>query len=238
MGTTKIDWATHSINPVKGLCPVDCKDTNGKPYCYARRMYRRFKWNPEIRYIEPGFTIAELAKIKKPVRIFWGSTIELFGPWIPDLWLIDTFEIVRQFPQHTHIFLTKQPHNLAKFSPFPPNCWVGVSATNAEMTWYAMKFLKHIEASVKFVSFEPLLAAIPNDGAWPLLGSFETCGIGWIIIGSQTGPGAVVPKLAWVTEIMQAANKARIPLFLKENLLRQFPNDLPRRQEAGLVREK
>ena len=43
MKKTDIEWCDYSINPVKGLCPVGCE------YCFARRLYKRFKWNPEIR---------------------------------------------------------------------------------------------------------------------------------------------------------------------------------------------
>ena len=44
MNKTKIEWTDYTINPVKGLCPMACS------YCYARAMYKRFRWNPEIRY--------------------------------------------------------------------------------------------------------------------------------------------------------------------------------------------
>ncbi len=44
MNKTKIPWCDYTINPVKGLCPMACE------YCYARKMYKRFKWNPVIRY--------------------------------------------------------------------------------------------------------------------------------------------------------------------------------------------
>ena len=43
MNKTKIEWCDYTLNPVKGLCPVGCS------YCYARRLYRRFGWNPKIR---------------------------------------------------------------------------------------------------------------------------------------------------------------------------------------------
>lgn len=36
MPKSKIEWTDYSINPIKGLCPVACKDNQGKSYCYAR----------------------------------------------------------------------------------------------------------------------------------------------------------------------------------------------------------
>ena len=67
-----IGWSDYTINPVKGKCPMGCD------YCYARRMYDRFKWNPEIRYEDPFWQFHKL-KGKKPSRVFVGSTMELFG---------------------------------------------------------------------------------------------------------------------------------------------------------------
>jgi len=157
LNKTKIEWCDYTINPVKGLCPMAC------PYCYARAMYKRFKWNPEVRYILPGFMFEELRSIKKPSRIFWGSTFELFHDSIPDLWRKDIFAMVGQFPEHTHLFLTKQPQNLPQWSPFPSNCYVGVSATNQHQFDEAVKYLKEVEATVKFISFEPLLERINID---------------------------------------------------------------------------
>ena len=48
MQKTKIEWTDYTWNPIKGLCPVDCKLPDGRSYCYAKRIYQRFKWNPKI----------------------------------------------------------------------------------------------------------------------------------------------------------------------------------------------
>jgi len=45
----------------------------------------------------------------------------------------------------------------------------------------------------------------------------EEAGISWIILGSQTRP-TVYPKIEWVQEIVEAADKVGIPVFLKDNL--------------------
>ncbi len=206
MPKSKIEWTDYSINPVKGLCPMACS------YCYARRMYKRFKWNPEIRYDDPGFTIADIQSIKKPSRIFVGSTMELFWDW-PEIWMRDTFTIIRQFPQHTFIFLTKQPEELLRWSPFPSNCHIGVSVTNQEMHNRAIACLSGIKASVKFISYEPLLNEVKLDGAYDL------SELQWVIIGQQTPVRkSTMPKIEWIRDIVDACDKARIPVFLKNNL--------------------
>ena len=225
MQKTKIEWVRnpdgsqgYTANPVKGYCPMAC------PYCYARRMYDRFGWDKTIRF-NAIKTVDELASIKKPSRIFWGSTMELFGTWIEDRWLKHIFHMVELTPQHTHIFLTKRPENLVKWSPFPENCWVRVSATNDNMALEAMLILPKIEAKVKFISFEPLHSAITLPVAVSLnLGSFHYPleWLDWLIIGAETGNRKEKPPLSevhkWAKEIIAAADEAGIPLFIKDNL--------------------
>jgi len=202
-----IGWTDFTINPVKGLCPVGCS------FCYARRMYKRFKWNPEIRYISSAFD--RLSRVKEPSRVFVGSTMELFGEWVSQSFLSNIFSLVKLYPQHTFIFLTKRPKNLAKWSPFPDNCWIGVSVCNDKMLDVAVDKLEDIQASVKFISFEPLLEKLTLSLDY----AFYYSGISWCIIGQQTPANArTTPKIEWVKEIVEAADRAGIPVFLKDNL--------------------
>ncbi len=205
-----IGWADYTINPVKGLCPMAC------PYCYARRMYKRFKWNPEIR-MEPDW-MEDLPK--KPSRVFIGSTMELFGDWVEE-WMWDSiWQYVNGYPQHTFIFLTKQPQNLIKWSPFPKNCWVGVSATNTEMFLKACSDLEEVQARVKFISVEPLLDWNFNWNQTYLTNSLKRADISWLILGQQTLVNkATMPKIGWIQDILVAASNAgNIPVFMKNNL--------------------
>ena len=45
----------------------------------------------------------------------------------------------------------------------------------------------------------------------------EEAGIQRVIIGAQTRP-TIMPRIEWVQEIVQACDKAGIPVFLKDNL--------------------
>jgi protein gp37 len=215
MAKTKIEWTNYTINPVKGLCPMAC------PYCYARRMYKRFKWNPEIRY-EPDWDIP-LYKMK-PSKVFIGSTMELFGDWILPQTMSDIIHKISHLRQHTFIFLTKKPENLIKWSPFPENCWVGVSATDNYDFINRIGYLGLIKARVKFISFEPLLK-------WDTFLSELTERVelvNWIIIGQLTPPSKKTePKIEWIKEIVHAADKAKIPVFIKDNLRPLLPSKEP-----------
>lgn len=211
MNKTKIEWADYTINPVKGLCPVACD------YCYARAMYKRFKWNPEIRYIGRTELFNQVLRIPrdKPARIFMGSTFELFGDWMEPYWMRDILEVVNTFSFFTFIFLTKQPQNLARC--FPDNCWIGVSATDDVMVTKAWKWLKPIQSKVKYISVEPLLSwgMSVKDCEWTI----KDAGIRWVIIGALTPYSPkTAPQIEWVQEIVEACDKACVPVFLKDNL--------------------
>src|SRR5450759_2335951 len=97
MPKTKIEWTDYSINPVKGLCPMDCKDKSGKPYCYARRMYKRYHWGETIRYDDMAWQSGSF--IPKGSKVFVGSTMELFGEWIQRCWLGCIFDYVNMLPK-------------------------------------------------------------------------------------------------------------------------------------------
>jgi len=181
--------------------------------------------------------LEEPMKLNKPSRIFVCDMGDLFGDGIPEQWtgsVIDYIEacILPGLASHTFLLLTKQPQNLAKWSPFPDNCEVGISVTRNNQLDNALECLKQIEATVKFISFEPLLERMPNEGL--------VNHINWVIIGATTGskkdllelqqkyPGLALvqwgrkwtlqPKVERVKEIIEAADKAGIPVFLKDNL--------------------
>ena len=223
MSKTKIDWADYSINPVLGQCPNEACPLGER--CYARGFYTRFgkkktgelnpQWDPTIRYEPAAFD--ELKKIKKPSRIFVGSTIELFGDWVKASWLDHIFQMCALYPQHTFIFLTKCPGNLHRWK-FPDNCWPGISATSKLEYINALEWHQKIGARVHIISLEPLLswdATLPKANDNIMLYSQ----LDWLIIGKlRQASKKNRPDAAWIREIVNAADKAKIPVFLKNNL--------------------
>ena len=156
--------------------------------------------------------------------IFVCDMSDLFGIGIPEEWTRRVLEQIRIFSQHRFYLLTKQPQNLVKFSPFPDNCWVGVTATTYKQFQDALEGLCQIVAKVKYISFEPLLESIEiwhssktTDNDFTIGG-----GIDWVIIGSQTKPYKP-PKIEWVEEITRACDGVGIPMFHKDNLKPIFP---------------
>lgn len=153
----------------------------------------------------------------KAQGIFVCDMSDLFGIGVPDNWTWQVLQLIKAYPQHRFYLLTKQPQNLIKFSPFPDNCWVGVTATSREMLDTAIAHLIAIEAKVKYISFEPLLDWRNFFFAGRFEQALKTASITWLIIGAQTKPYKP-PEIEWVREIVEAADKAGIKVFLKDNL--------------------
>jgi len=146
---------------------------------------------------------------------------ELFGDWIPYEWQVEIFRVIKGNPDCRFYLLTKQPQNLIKFSPFPDNCWVGVTVTNVGMMADAIANLAVVKAKVKYISFEPLLGSVMPEGLINFLD--------WVIIGGQSGSKKFYPPEDWIQEIELACDKANIPVFEKENL-RSIWDGAPRQE--------
>ena len=182
----------------------------------------------------------EPCHIEKPVGIFAVDMGEFFGGWVPREWQDLIFSVIEATPQHRFYLLTKQPQNLIKWSPFPANCWVGISVTNNKQMNDALYFNPDYKAKIKFLSFEPLLERI--DKSRLAMYRYD-----WVIIGACTGTlndletlatkypdltlipygkrWTLQPKIEWVLEIRDAATKLGIPIFLKDNLEPIFEAD-------------
>ncbi|MDD5353251.1 MAG: DUF5131 family protein [Candidatus Omnitrophica bacterium] len=258
-----IEYLTHSWNPVTG-CLHPCKDK----YCYASKIARRFgstgheyhglhildrpmykrtkagklMVDPYPFGFEPTFhryRLDEPAKIKKPSIIGVVYMGDMFGDFIPDEWIERVFDACEKAPQHTYIFLTKNPKRYEKvYDLFPEkaHCLYGTTIT-------CQKDIDNIPNDIKpfidFVSVEPLLGEVNiNDtiywkrmhysyipGECVMQPDHETIdkSLSWVIIGTQTGPGAVPPKLEWVQSIIDQCRAAGVPVFVKSPLYQQFP---------------
>ncbi len=205
MQKSNIEWTDYAWNPIKGLCPVDCKLPDGRSYCYARKMYLnpRYGWSPEIRY-DPNAA----SGIPKPgSKIFVCSTFELFNPRVKKPWRDEIFNIITRHPKHVFIILTKFPQNIDQV--IPDNVWLGVSIAKNEDIWRKHQLIK-MGAKVNFISFEPLLEEL-NITLWD--------GIDWIIVGKLSKFGKKYdPDRYSFMKIYNASLCHRIPIFFKNNL--------------------
>jgi len=226
MNRTKIEWADFTWNPITGC-------TRGCTYCYARRMAYRLRGRYGYPQDDP-FAVTfhedrlhEPSQRMKPAKIFTCSMGEMFDPKAEWMWIQRIFTVMRLTPHHTFQVLTKQIQNvLDRDWNIPNNCWLGISVDGKYTDDSMFHYLLNIKAKVKFVSFEPLLGQIPDLDP-------NLTDIDWVIIGAQTGPGAVPPEKEWVEDIIREARIEDVPVFLKDNLywheqVREWPRGAAR----------
>jgi hypothetical protein len=179
--------------------------------------------------------------LKKPTGIFLDDMSDWMWDGWPEEWTRQELQVMRDCPQHRFYTLTKQPQRLPEFSPFPNNCFIGVTITNQNPLSDSLRALIDVEAKTKFLSFEPLLGEInvsfyPDEiqgliiGActgtyselWHLAERLPLEDAGFVramrIKELSRGKYTLQPKIEWVREIVEAAGKAGIRVFLKDNL--------------------
>ncbi|MBE0430146.1 MAG: DUF5131 family protein [Thermoleophilia bacterium] len=223
---TKIEWCDNTINPLGWGCygPGGNKE-NPKPcpYCYARRASRgpwaaqrgcpdcmafRPHWHPEM--------LEKPLKWRKPRRIFVQSMGDLFHPETPQEHIEAVLKTVRACPQHTFIFLTKNPARYPLFH-FPFNCMIGATATSQESWDHAIKVLGLTQAGHLYRFGYPVNTFISAE---PLLGPIEPGGmhaLSWLIIGAERWK-SVVPERRWIMSLLTSARRSGAAVFMKDNL--------------------
>jgi protein gp37 len=244
-GKDKIEYLNYTFNPVTG-CMHPCKDK----YCYASKIARRFGGNAEHEYhglhildrpmykrtkagklmvdpypygFEPTFhkyRLNEPIEKKNPSIIGVVYMGDLFGDWVPYEWKYGIMEACQNAPQHTYFFLTKNPLGLE--NPFHlyfahnEKFWIGTSITRISELRRAQYLIDETTYKTnRFLSIEPLIGDL---GYVPELKDYK-----WVIVGQQTGPGAVPPKAEWVQSIIDQCRAAGVPVFVKSPLYQQFP---------------
>jgi protein gp37 len=196
MSTSKIEWTESTWNPVTGCSKI----SEGCANCYAERMAYRLKAMGQKNYAN-GFdvTLHPYAlsiplKWKKPRTIFVNSMSDLFHNKVPISFIKQIFNIMSEAHWHQFQILTKRAERLADLSQsltWPQNVWMGVTIENPSYLC-RLEYLRNVPASVRFLSLEPLLSAMPK---------FDLSKIDWVIVGGESGPGARPIRKKWVTDI-------------------------------------
>jgi len=145
----------------------------------------------------------------KPQMIFVNSMSDLCHENAPLEFILRVLDVMRRASWHTFQVLTKRSRRLLELNSevdWPDNVWMGVSV---ERPGYAfrMEHLRQTGARVKFLSLEPLLGPLPN---------LDLCGMDWVIVGGESGPGARPMKEEWVVDIRDQCLAAQVPFFFKQ----------------------
>jgi len=160
-------------------------------------------------------------KRRKPAVIFCGSMCDLFDPNVTREWREKIWNVIERATAHSFVILTKCPV-LIDMRPLE-NLWLGVSAEDGTRAEYRFQELKNNWKGKCVLSYEPVLGPFWNMPLWQALwrpwAKFD-----WLIIGAQTGAGAVRPKRDWVEDIINVAQSSKVPVFVKNNMLKYFPD--------------
>jgi len=277
MNRSKIEWCDYTWNPVTGCrhgcryCYArrmtarfsgdvrlnrmaradytvqDAPDGSGKLYILDAPMLNEtgsplvypFGFEPTLH----RYRMDTLDKLRMGCNIFVCAMSDLFGAWVPDSWIREVIDACMGHPVHNYLFLTKNPMRYGMYG-VPEgygNLWFGTTVTghtDIGRTVYLP------EKCRRFVSVEPLLEDIrPGENG------FLFTHTDWIIIGAETGrnKGRVVPQLQWVEDIVHAADREGIPIFMKDSLIpvvgegnmrREYPDELLDKRLSGKMEEK
>lgn len=209
---SSIEWTEQTWNPTTGCTKI----SPGCKHCYAETMAHRLHAMGASGY-EQGFALSlhperlsQPLKRKKPTTYFVNSMSDLFHEDIPDNFLDQVMDVIRQTPQHTYQILTKRADRLPRYfhnRTCPRNIWLGVSVEDQHYGLPRIDHLRQVDAHIRFLSIEPLL----ED-----LGSIDLEGIHWVIVGGESGHKARPMRSEWVENIQHQAEDAGVAFFFKQ----------------------
>ena len=209
---SEIEWTEATWNPSTGCTKI----SPGCKFCYAEVMARRLHAMGAPGY-EKGFSPAlhpervnQPLRRRKPTLYFVNSMSDLFHPEVPNWFLQNVFSVIERTPQHTYQILTKRAERLPEYfakNQCPRNVWLGVSVEDRSYGLPRIEFLRRIDASIRFLSIEPLLEDI---------GLFDLTDIHWVIVGGESGHKARPMEEMWIDNIKRQADQAGVAFFFKQ----------------------
>lgn len=212
MKKSKIEWTEETWNPTTGCNKVSA----GCKHCYAEVMANRLKAMGAPGY-ENGFEFSIMPerleqplKKKKSTKYFVNSMSDLFHEKMPIEFLNKIMGVIDLTPQHVYQILTKRED--AMFDYFqnrhvPENIWLGVSVEDKKSGVPRIDKLRNIDATIKFLSVEPLLEDI---------GEIDLTGIHWVIVGGESGAKARPMKKEWALNIKRQCEEQNVAFFFKQ----------------------
>ena len=211
MKQTKIEWTEATWNPSIGCDKI----SSGCKFCYAEVMAKRLK-AIGIKDYKNGFKfkilphrLLEPLKNKKPTKFFVNSMSDLFHEKMPYEFLDEIFKVIESTQHHIYQILTKRDKIMLDYfsgRKVPQNVWLGVTVENSKIK-NRIDTLRKINASIRFISFEPLIAPV---------GKVDLTNIHWAIVGGESGVKARPVKQIWIDEIFQQCKQQGAAFFFKQ----------------------
>ena len=146
---------------------------------------------------------------KKPRRVFVNSMSDLFHPGVPAPFIAEVFDVMERADAHAFQVLTKRPERAAELAsdlPWPPNVLLGTSVEDSRVAG-RIDALRRVPAAIRFISAEPLIGSV---------GEVDLDGVGWVIVGGESGPKARPMRAGWARELRDQCVEAGVPFFFKQ----------------------
>lgn len=225
---TKIEWATHTLNWWTGCEHVSPACAHCYAEAWAKRAGRDFAerrlTSQTIHNLPYKWERAARATGDRP-HVFVNSLSDFFDNKVPDEWRSSFFEVAGACPRVTFMLLTKRIGNAARMLPADaatvfPNVWVGATVVTQEEADRDIPKLLRVNAAIRFLSIEPMLAPINLD-SWPESG----CGrnwldgepsIDWVIAGGESGPRARPVNPNWIRSLRDQCEANYVDFFFKQ----------------------
>lgn len=262
--TTNIEWCDATFNPWIGCTKVSlaCDD------CYAARStpartlgvawgpHERRRRTSEGNWAMPVRWNAQheafYAQHGRRRRVFCASLADVFDNAVPDTWRADLFELIRATPNLDWLLLTKRIGNVGNMLPVPfdferiyPNVWLGATICNQAEADRDIPKLLALDATVRFLSIEPMLGPIelhrwlaihkhwktaddighapwcpPYPKHWwehqRLVGAGYKPPLQWVICGGESGLQARPMRSVWAQNLRDQCAAARVPFLFKQ----------------------
>jgi protein gp37 len=207
---TKIEWATHTWNPVVGCQKV----SPGCDHCYAEAWAKRsgiVQWGPHAgrRRTAPAswrlphkWNANHAAFFREHghrQRVFCASLADVFDNRWERQWRSDMWSVIRATPNLDYLLLTKRPQNIARMLPRDwgdgyPNVWLGITTEDADRFKLRWPILARIPGIIRFISYEPAIGPLGRVDIGERLPD-------WVICGGESGGHARVMQPAWARHV-------------------------------------
>lgn len=193
-----------------------------------RRTFGDAHWNEPLRWAR---TLP--AKLGRRPRVFCASMADVFDKDAPAGARDRLLALIAETPQLDWLLLTKRIGNAQRMlddamlslsrgsfawtdESALPNLWLGATVVNQEEADRDIPKLLAVPARVRFLSIEPMLAAIDlHDHLMRQVNGF-TGRLHWIIAGGESGPKARPTPVSWLRSVVEQCKSAGVAVHVKQ----------------------
>jgi protein gp37 len=220
---TGIEWTDSTFNPWIGCTKV----SPGCDNCYAEALMDK-RWKRVLWGSGQQRKRTSIANWKRPLlwdheheafmlehgrrrRVFCASLTDVFDNEVPLQWHNELWVLIKTTPHLNWLILTKRISNVPDMIPvdgLPPNVWLGATMVNQSEWDRDISKLLAVNASVRFVSVEPMIG--------PISGGIALRSLDWVIVGGESGHSARPIQYKWVNGLRYECEAANIAFFFKQ----------------------